>query len=255
MLLDKLNIDNDVEENEDFLPGDFTKDTAMYPMTVDMAYLGESAGGAVSVTLHLKEIGGNGGHRETFYVTSKTGSNTYVDKRSGNKRLLPGMDAMNQLSLITAGKKLPAQTAEEKIVKVWNFDEKKELPTPVQALTEMIGEEVLVALVKKRDNKTQKVGNEYVRTPEEKIFNEVGKFLYPSGHTVAEKIAEQEETTYRDSWVKKFPPDYVQDKYQTVGAGKGVEAASAAAGATNAGKVDDLFDEDDTPETAETVQA
>ena len=256
MLLDnKLNIDTDVEENEDFLPGDFTKDTGMYPMTVDMAYLGESAGGAISVTVHLKEIGGNGGHRETFYVTSKAGLNTYVDKRSGKRRLLPGMDAMNQLSMVTTGKKLPAQDAEEKIVKIWNFDERKELPTPVQALTEMIGQEVLVALTKKRENKRTKVGNEFVDTPEERIFNEAGKFLHPDGHTVAEKIAEQDETTYKDTWQKKFGPDYVQDKYVQVGAGKGVEAASAKAGVANAKPVDDLFKDDDEATTDATAEA
>lgn len=250
-LLDKLNIDTDVEENEDFLPGDFTKDTGMYPMTVDMAYLGESQHGAVSVTLHLKEVGGNGGHRETFYVTKRDGTNTYIDKRSGNKRLLPGMESMNQLALITSGKKLPAQTAEPKIVKIWNFEERKELPTEVQALTDMIGEEVLVAVTKKRENKRQKVGNEYVNTKEERIFNEASKFLHPDGYTVAEKIAEETTTSYRDGWVKKFGPDYVNDKYVEVATAGNVEAASAKAGAANAKPVNDLFGDDDEAPAAE----
>lgn len=257
MLLNQLDIDNDVESNEDFLPGDFTKDTGMYPMKVDMAFMGKSDGGAVNVTLWLKEIGGNGGHRETFYVTSKAGSNTYVDKRSGKKRLLPGMEGMNQLSIITAGKKLAAQTAEEKLVKIYNFQEKKDLPTKVEVLTEMLGAEVLVALTKKRENKRKKVGDEYINTNEEQVSNIVSKFLYPNGLTVAEHIAGQAETTYRDGWVKKFGPDYVQDRFKPVAPGAGVEAASAAAAGVNAGKVDDLFSDDDhdvadVPDSADT---
>ncbi len=244
--ISKLNIDDDVEgQNEDFLPGDFTKNTGLYPMTVDMAYLMESTNGAIGVTLHLKEIGGNAQHREDFYVTSRTGSNTYVDKRTKKKRLLPGMDAMNQLALIAAGKKLPALTPEEKIVKVWNFDEKKELPTKVQALTELIGQEVLVALVKRRENKTKKVGDAYVPTPEERVFNEVNKFLYPDGHTVAEKIAEEAETTFRTKWEARYDSDYINDKYTEVAPANGVAAASAAAGAANAKPVSDIFDDDD----------
>lgn len=246
MQLDMLNVDADVESNEDFLPGDFTKNTGMVPFTVDVAYMGESVNGAISVTVHLKEVGGNGGHRETFYVTSGTAkgrANTYVDKRSGKKRLLPGMESMNQLAIITTGKKLGALSTEEKMIKLWNFEERKELPAKVPALVEMIGQQVLVAITKCRENKRQKVGDEYVDTAAERIFNEAGKFLHPDGHTVAEKIAEESDTTYRDNWVKKFGPDYVKDNYKEVTPGQGVEAASVAAAGANGQKVGGLFDD------------
>ena len=248
-LLDKLNVEQDVEENEDFLPGDFTSDTGMYPMKIDMAFTGESDAGAGFVTVHMKEIGGGATHRETFYVTSRAGSSTYVDKRSGKKRYLPGMESMNQLCVITTGKKLPVQTEEPKVIKLWNFDEKKDLPTTVPALTDLIGCDVLVALTKKRGNKTRKVGNEFVNLAEERFYNETSKFLYPDGLTIAEKLAEQTDTTYRDSWIEKYSADYVQDKYETVLDTKSVAAASAAAGAANAKPVDDLF-KDDEPDSA-----
>lgn len=251
MLLDKIKIDDNVEQNEDFVPGNFTKDTGLYPMTVDMAYMGESAGGAANVTVRLKEVGGNYEHRETVYVTSREGSTTYIDKRTGRPRLLPGADTINQLCLITTGKKLPAQDAEMKMVKIYNFQERKELPTEVEVLTDLIGQEVLVALVKRRENKNQKVGDKYVPTAEERVFNEVNKFLYPDGHTVAEKLAEEEDTLFKDRWVKRHGPDYVLDKYVDVGPDNKVAAASAAAGAANAKPVNDLFDDDDDDVDAE----
>lgn len=148
MLLENLNIEDDVEgADDDFIPGgNFTLDTGAYQMKVKLAYLGESQGGAMNVTLWLQEVDGNRQHRETFYVTSgkaKGQKNTFTD-RSGKKRLLPGMEAMNQLATIATGTPLAAQKSEPKIVKLYDFDERKELPKEVPVLTGMIDKPVLV---------------------------------------------------------------------------------------------------------------
>ena len=245
MNLEQLAIDSDVEQNEDFLPGgDFTLETGLYPMTVDMAYLGESTKGAVSVTVHLKEAGGKRTHRETFYVTSgkeKGRKNTYIDKRSGKKRLLPGMETVNQLALITAEKNLQQLSAEVKLIKLWNFEARKELPTEVNVLTEILGTPVLAAITKNRENKRQKVGDKYIDTAAERVFNEVGKFLHPNGRSVAEEKAGVEDTPYRDGWAKKFGPEYVNDKYVQIVDSAGVTEASSAAATASAQETEDLF--------------
>jgi len=245
MLLENLNIEDDVEgADEDFIPGgNFVLDTGAYPMTVKLAYLGESQGGAMNVTVWLQEVGGNRQHRETFYVTSgkaKGQKNTFTDK-SGTKRLLPGMEAMNQLAMITTGSPLGAQKPEGKIVKLYDFDERKEIPKEVPVFTSMLNMPVLVLITKCRENKRQNVGGEWVNTDQERVFNEAQKFLHPSGHSVAEKKAGSPTTDHRDEWVRKFGPDYVRDKYKAVAPGAGVEAASANAAAANSAEVDSLF--------------
>lgn len=247
-LLEKLDVGIDVEgQDEDFIPGgSFILDTGVYPMTVELAYLGESQGGAMNVVVWLKELDGNRTHRETFYVTSgkaKGQSNTFVDKRSGKKRLLPGMEAMNQLAMITTDQPLSAQTPEAKTVKLWDFEERKELPKEVPVLTKMLQKDVLVCITKRRENKRQNVGGDWIDTNEERVFNEVSKFLYPSGHSVAEKKAEGE-AEYRDTWASKFGPDYVSDKYAPVDGGA-IASASNAAAAENSAEVDSLFGDDD----------
>jgi len=246
MQLDNLNIDNDVKANEDFMPGDFTKNTGMYPQVVDMAYMGESRNGATSITLHLKGADGKGEHRETFYVTSGTAKgkkNTYVDK-SGTPRLLPGMEAMNQLSIILTGTKLGAQTATNKMVSIYSFTSKKNEPTEVPVLLDFIGKPVLTAITKCRDNKQVKVGDDYVDTNAERLSNEASKFLHPDGLSVAEKIAEATEPTYYTKWLKKHPSDYVNDNYTPVAGGGDVAAASSAAASATAPEVSDLFAQD-----------
>ena len=244
--LDFLNIDEGVESNEDFMPGgNFVLNTGMYPMVVDMAYLGESTGGAVSVTIHLKEVGGKRQHRETFYVTSgkaKGRKNTY--EKNGVKHLLPGMESVNQLATITTGKALPGLTPEEKTIKVWNFEARKELPTKVPALTEMIGGTVLAAITKTAENKRQLVAGEYIDTNEKREFNEVGKFLHDDRYSVAEKIGSATETGYYTRWTESFDADYVNDKFKPVAPGAGVEAASAEAATAATSVVDDLFGDD-----------
>lgn len=246
MQLDFLKIDDGVEQNEDFLPGgNFTLDTGMYPMVVDMAFIGESKKGAASITVHFKEVGGKRTHRETFYVTSGKAlgrKNTY--EKNGVKHLLPGMEAMNQLAFITTGKKLPELSPEEKTIKLWNFDERKELPTKVPALTQMIGETVLVAITKCAENKRTKVGDKYIDTNDRREFNEVGKFLHEDRFSVAEKIAGEKETGYYTRWTGSFDSDYVNDKYKAVAPGVGVEAASAEAATANKSVVDELFGDD-----------
>jgi hypothetical protein len=244
MNLDMLNIDTDVEESTDFMPGDFNFDTGVYPCLVDMAYLGESAKGAVSVTVLLKEKEGNRTHKETFYVTSgkeKGRKNYYV--KNGKKFLLPGMDNVNQMCLIAAGTGLGKLESEDKMIKLYNFEAKKALPTSVPALVGLIGQEVNVALVKNRTNKQVKVGDDYVKTDKERIFNTASKFFFADGLTVAEAAAGETEATYRDTWTSKFPANYVNDTFEAVAPDATVESASAEAATANAETVKGLFDD------------
>jgi len=245
--LNNLKLGDDVEnQDEDYVPGgDFSLPTGVYPMLIDMAYLGESKSGAMNVTVHLNEVGGKRKLRETFYVTTRkaadgTRRNTYIDKRSQKARPLPGMATMNGLAQVAcSGKKLHQLTPEEKTIKLWNFEAKAEVATPVSALVEMIGEPVLVAVIRKRENKRKKVGNDYVDTNEAQNLNEVQKFLHPDGTTVAERMAGETAQPWKAKWEKQFDGEYVKDTFTAVPGN--VEAASADAAVATSGEVEDLF--------------
>ena len=258
MLLDNLKLDNTVEnQDEDFIPGgDFTLPTGLYPMQVDMAYMGESQAGAVSVTVHLKEVGSKRTLRETFYVTTRKAAdgsrrNTYVDKRTQQNRPLPGMASANALAQVTCGGlKLHQLTPEEKVIKLWDYTANAEVPTPVPALTAMIGQPVLVAVVRKRENKRTKVGNKYVNTNEARTFNEVQKFLHPNGASVAEANAGVEDRPFRTKWESSYDSDYVQDSFIPVANTGELASASNKAAEASSQEVTSLFATDEaTPET------
>jgi len=221
MSIDQLSIGTDVEDsNTDTLGGGvFTQDTGLYPMIVDMAYLGKSAGGAMSLNLHMKMADDiKKVVRQTLWVTSgdaKGNKNYYV--KDGKKYLLPGMIQADQISLITTGKHIGALTTEEKTIKLWDFASRSEKPTKVNALTDMIGKPILVGLHKCRENKRTDDGSgNYVDTNAERVFNEIHRIFFPDGFSVAEKQAEAEEAVFAKKWKEKFDAEYVNDTYKPV---------------------------------------
>lgn len=244
MTIAALQLDTDVEEtNEDTLGGgSFIQDTGLYPMLVDLAYLDKSRGGAMNINLHLKKAdGGNQVFRHTIYITSgdTKGNKPYYVSKNGKKIPLPGYSLANLVTMITAGKSLGTIDTEKKLVKLWDFDAKSELPREVPVITDMVGQPILVGMQKHRENKRVKNddGN-YVAVNEAREFNEIHKVFYPDGYTVAEKAAEAETAEFVETWKKANPSDYVRDTFKAV-AETGGAAAPVSAAATAA--TEDLF--------------
>jgi hypothetical protein len=210
MSIDSLKIGSDIVADEERVPGGSTGswllDTGVYPMVVELAFLEKSKGGALALNLHLQSQEFKTHVRQKFWVTSgnaKGNKNYYVDSE-GNKRLLPGMSQANELTQILVGKDLGDLTPEQKVVKLWSYDAREEVPTKVEALVDLIGETALVAIVKCIDNKrTQNGAGEWVPTNEKKETNEISKVFFDDGFTLAEKNAGENETKYLDAWKQK----------------------------------------------------
>lgn len=219
MSIQGLAIDSDIESTKvDTLGGSFVKPTGLYPVMVDMAYLGKSVGGAMSLNLHLKVIADSSIVRQTLWVTSgnKKGNKNFYTTKEGKKRLLPGMIQADQIAQITTSKNMAALTPEEKTIKLWDYESQAEKPTKVHALTEMIGQPMLVGLQKVRTNKVQKDSNgKYIDQVEDRNFNEIDKIFFPDGFSVTEKAAEAEEALFHQKWADKYDEEYVDDRYKT----------------------------------------
>ena len=245
MLLDNLNLEEEqFEEAGDFIPqGGFVNDTGIYNCLIDLAYLGQSTGKAHSVTIHFRQADGKMTHRETFYITSgeKKGTKPFYIK-DGKRYALPGYEAMNSLALIATGKPLGQLSSEKKVVKLWNFESRSEEPTEVSLVTEMIGKPVKVGLVKCRENKRKKVGDEYIDTNEVREFNEAQKFFFANKFSTTEVKAKVTTPEFHDKWLKKYPPEFVRDRYVAVeGVPAAVDAASASSAAASADINGSLF--------------
>lgn len=178
--------------------------TDIYPGIIKLAYLGKSPKtGANSVTLHV-EINKRM-HRETLWVTSGTakGCQTWYTAQDGSKAYLPGFNVFNALSMLTVGKHCSTLEAETKTVKLYSFEEKKEVPTDVEVITELLDQPIYAGLIRQiEDKNVQDSTGAYVPSGETRTINLIDKLFRASDKmTVAEAKAEAEEPVFYETWL------------------------------------------------------
>lgn len=206
--LSKLKYDSSVNQEKDMVGGSYTVlDSNIYTGTVKYAYLQASKSGALG--LHTAfDIDGKE-YSEVFYLTTKEGKNYYTTK-DGIKNYLAGFNHADALALFTTGKPLSELDTEEKSIKLYNFEQAKEVPTSVDMITDMIGKEVKLAIIKKLEFKKKQVNGEYVETGETREVNTIDKvFSSKDTRTTAEVRAEKEAEFY-EKWLEKNK-DQVRD--------------------------------------------
>lgn len=202
---------------EDVLGGGGRKvwESDIYKCTVTMAYVLKSAGGAMGVALELKNEAGDL-HRETVYITNKSGQNFYV--KDGQENQLPGWQLVDSLALLTCNKSITELEEENMVIKLYNFDQKKELPTTVPMLKDLLGKEVYAAIQHTKSNKTQRndATGTYDPINEAVERNELSKFFYSEDRrTVPEIKAQAEEATFYANWKERFAGK-VRDTFKEV---------------------------------------
>ena len=177
--------------DEDYVPSGGVFDTDIYQAKIKTAYIGKAqASEARNVTL-LLDIGGRE-LRSQVWVTNKSGDVTYTDKKTKEVKNLPGYNQMNALALLVAGKNLGDLATEDLVVKIYDFDAKKELPQSVTCFTELHGELVNVAVQRQTVDKTKKNDNtgDYEPTGETRDQNEIVKFFAGEKLVTVSEVAE-----------------------------------------------------------------
>ena len=232
-LLTALASDNSIEDEKDFLGGGYSPmESGLYPATVALAYLGKSKGGAMSLELTLtvdgKEV------RQTIWVTSgdaKGNKNYYTDSK-GEKKYLPGFLMANSLTRLTVGKEISALETEKKVINLYNYEAKAEVPTPVDMLTDLMGQDILVGLIKQTVDKNVKdaAGN-YVPSGETREENEIDKLFRASDRKTTAEILAQADASFADSWEKKWTGQVKNKATKTAG-----QTGQAGAPAANSSK-------------------
>jgi hypothetical protein len=163
---------------EDFIGGGGVMDTDMYEATIKTAYIQKARASEASSIILLMDINGKELRSQTW-VTNRNGDVTYKDKKSGDLKNLPGFSQMNSLALLVVGKELGDLDSEEKVVKLYDFESKKEIPQSVMCFTELHGETLSVAVQRQTVDKTAKNEStgDYEATGETRDQNEVVKFF------------------------------------------------------------------------------
>jgi len=209
-LLANIKSDASIQEDTDTVGSSGPLESALYSFNIAMAYLIVAGSGAIGLVLHLGTTGGRE-IKQTLWVqsgTAKGKKNYYEDKQTGAKKYLPGYSMANNLALLTVGKELSAIDDEEKVVSIYSFAEKKEMPTKVAMLTELIGQKIIGGTIRQIVNK--QVKNDagfYVDSPDgaTRTENELDKFFRASDRlTVAEIKDGKTEGAFAAVWETKW---------------------------------------------------
>lgn len=234
-LLANLKSDDSIAGERDSVGNGGVLDSGLHMATIKLAYLTKSAGGAVGLVLNAKTQAGRE-LRQTLWMTSGTakgGTNYYTDK-DGKKQYLPGFNLANSLSLLTVGKEISELDTETKVVNAYSSEAKAEVPTKVEMLVELLGQDILIGVLKQVVDKTQKNdAGVYVPTGETREENEIDKlFRARDRMTTAEIRAKADEAAFAAVWEAKHTGN-VRDKSKgangaagTAGAPKGAAAAA-----------------------------
>lgn len=250
-LLASLTTQDDIAAEKDTLGGGSRiRESGIYKFAVALAYLQKSKedankGGALGLFLVLKDQAGE--YKPTIYLTSgkDKGCKNYYEDKDGKKNYLPGFNLGNSLALLTTGKEISQLDTEDKVVNIYNYDAKADVPTKVACVTEIMGKEIYAAVLKRITDKNVKdASGAYVPSGETREENEIDKFFcaidgfdkLTSAEIKAKRGgAELPEKTFYAQWQEKNAGKVI-DK-STKGAGTpGAPAGAAKAATPAAGK-------------------
>ena len=210
-----IKIDETAKVSEDRVGGGSSRvdATGCYDLIIKKAYLEEAKSGAVSFVLDLETEDGRS-LRVQEWFTNRDKESFYIDRNTGEKQFLPGFNKLRAIDFLITGEISPYPKAEEKTIKLYDYDARAELPTQRQVLTGWWGKMISVLAVKTLNNKQSKneSGN-YVPTAETYEKMEIDHFIDPKTKRTRNEItAGKVEPEIHNKWVETFPADYVKDR-------------------------------------------
>jgi len=190
--------------------------SGIYNCIIKYAYVTKAKSGAMAINLALtgpedREI------RVTEYVTSgdAKGNKTFYEKEkkdsagniTGKEQFnLPGFALIDSLCQLVLGKSLLQCTNEKRVIKLYNFDAKAEVPTEVDMLVELVGKPVAAAILHQIQDKTAKntQTGEYEPTGKTYATNVVDKFLDPLTRKTATEAKNNIDADFAAKWEAKW---------------------------------------------------
>lgn len=223
-ILAALKVTETIEEQTDSLGGVSVLDSNVYPVSIQAMFVGHSASKAMSVTIHAKTKDGTD-FRTTQYVTSgeAKGGKPYYE-RNGKKHFLPGYNIINAVCMLTCNKAIADMVIEDKVINLYDYDLKKEVPTAVPMFVDALGSMVALAVQKQVVDKNKKndATGEYEATGETREQNEVDAvFCVETGRTLLEVKSGAEEAVFLGKWKEKWVGQVAQKA-------KGLEGSTGA---------------------------
>lgn len=233
-----------LEEAQDRLGGGFQpRESGAYDFVIKAFYAGASDGGAQNVSIIVNDEKGE--YRETIYITNKKGENWFLNKDDSSKKVpLPGFTTINDICLLATGFPLCDQEWDEKVINLYDYEQKKEVPKAVMMATSLIGQPITLGLLQTLKNKGVKQGDgSYIDGPEERTEVNIAKVFHTeTKKTVAELNEGKDEAEFFDKWVEKNKGSVIDKRTIKDGqGGKTAQKTPPQAGAAGGAPKKSLF--------------
>lgn len=137
-------------------------------------------------------------YTETLYFKKRDG-NIYYEK-NGTKLLLPGYENIQDLAKVACNKNLDQLNQINKVLNIYNPDHKKEVPTEVPVLEDLIGKTIYMGIQKIIRRKQKEVNGKYLNTDEQQVINQIDKFFSDRGFTASEMSHNATEPVFIMQW-------------------------------------------------------
>lgn len=174
--------------------------TDVYKLHVKHAYLGESSGGALSITV-VGSING-GDYSETFWITNKEKKHTYMTK-NGKMAPLPRFVIIDDMCLFATGKSLSEQSTVDKIIEKYDPETSSMQKASVPVVEGLLDKDVLVAITQVKEFKRKKFDDGYHTISETTEFNEIEKVFHLDKHLTANEVLKKvEEPAFYTQWLE-----------------------------------------------------
>ncbi len=211
-LLNSIQSDASVDTSDkDVLGGRTLLATNLYEGKIEAAWLSAAGSGAIAFN-YIAKIGATS-LRQTVYITNKDKQDFFVDKKTQEKKIMPGAAQINSLvKLLTGKNSLKELGTEQRVLSLYDYDAKKEMPTKVDAFVDLHGRAVLFAVEHQIVDKSVKGGDgKYVASGETREQNEITKFFDADTRQTATEKAGAATAEFATKWLEKNA-DKVIDK-------------------------------------------
>jgi hypothetical protein len=189
--------------------GNFIWESGVYDTNIKLAYLNQTPGGAYFLNVELEKVGEKFGRiRDKWCIKSgnEKGNKIYYIGKDGKKQPLPGYQTAKALCLAVTGEDLDANMSklEKKVIKVWNFDQGKEVPSEHPVIPGLINQKVKVAVHQViEDKKAKNSDGNWVPSGATKTINQCKFFGNPDNGKTPEEVAANKDAGALDRWATK----------------------------------------------------
>lgn len=161
-------------------------DTGLYQAIVKYIYFTKTARGGDCANAVL-EINGLT-HTFPMYVTYAD-NHKPVKEVNGKKVVIPGYKQLNSLVYCACEKTAEQCSQEQKSIMIYDWKQRKEIPTLVDTITDVMNKPIIVGIKKVNKHKQANVNGQYVPTTETFFTNEVDRYYTIDGYLASEKAS------------------------------------------------------------------